>query len=142
MKYLNKIMIAGMMAILAVACASPEAATPGSMAYGDWEVVEFYVDGQSNGVTAIDRFTLDRNDTFVLEDANGILTSGAWSATENSLTLSGSNGVTFAFAIVFQSRTKMHLTQTISNPTVGSFTITYLLDRYDDGTNYGDGVLE
>jgi hypothetical protein len=136
MKYLNKIILAGMMALLAVSCTEPELATPSTLSYGDWDVVEFYVDGQSNGASVIERFTLDRNDTFVLEDQNGILTSGTWTVSETALTLTGSNGSTFAFTIIFQSRDKMHLTQTISNPTVGSFIITYLVNKANDGTNY------
>lgn len=136
MKYLNKIILAGMVALMAASCAEPEMATPSTLSYGDWDVVEFYVDGQSNGESVIERFTLDRNDTFVLEDQNGILTSGTWTASETSLTLTGSNGTTFAFTVIYQSSQKMHLTQTISNPTVGSFTITYLVNKDNDGSKY------
>ena len=124
------------MALMAVSCAEPEPATPSSLAYGNWEVAEFYIDGQSNGSIVIDRFTLDKNDTFVLEDSNGILTAGSWTITETALTLTGSNGTTFAFTIAFQLIDKMNLTQTITNPTVGSFTITYLVNKAGDGTNY------
>lgn len=117
------------MVLLAVSCVDPELATPTTLAYGDWEVVQYYVNGQNNGVNAIERFTLEKNNNFVLEDQNGILISGTWSAMDNQLSLNGSDGNSFALAIVFQSTTKMHLTQEVSSSTVGSFIITYLFRK-------------
>lgn len=135
MKYLNKIILAGVLAIVAFSCTDPEQPTATNMSYGNWIVDEYYVDGQSDGSGVIQRFILERNDTFVLEDSNGILTTGSWSATDTQLTLSGS-GASFTFAIVYQSFDKMHLTQTISSPTLGSITITYLMNKSGDNSTF------
>ena len=42
---------------------------------------------------------IKKNDTFILEDQNGILTAGTWSSTDTQLSLNGSNGDTFVVSV-------------------------------------------
>lgn len=121
---------------MTISCATPELPSPTTMAYGNWTVDEFYVDGQSDGSGIISRFTLERDDSFVLEDNNSILFVGTWTATEDRLTLteSGDGGTVFDFEIVYQSFSKMQLLQTISSPTVGDIEIRYLMNWQNANT--------
>lgn len=124
--------------MFAISCASPEDPTPTTMAYGSWYVDEYYVNGQEEGTSAImERFYLERDGSFLLEDQNGFLTVGTWAATETSLTLTGEgdSGV-YEFGIVYQSRTKMQLIQSIASPTAGTIEIRYLMNYSNDGSNY------
>lgn len=137
-KIINSIILAGVL-LLAYSCAEPTEPTPTEMAPGQWEVVEFYVNGQTDGVSIFDRFFLERDGTFILEDENGIFFGGDWTADSSTLTLTASDGTTFTFSIIFMSYEKMQLVQTISNPTAGDLEIRYLLDREGDGSQYGNG---
>lgn len=127
---------------MASSCTEPADPTPTKMAYGDWAVQEVYVNGQANppNNTVISRFTLERDDSYVLVDNNGFISVGTWTATETNLTLSEadttSGGMVYDFSIIFQSYEKMHLVQTISNPTAGDIQIRYLMDRESDGEQY------
>ncbi|HCX23612.1 MAG: hypothetical protein CMB80_28330 [Flammeovirgaceae bacterium] len=122
------------MALFAISCAEPVQPTPTNMSYGDWSVVEVYVDGQaetSYSGSLFERFTLERDDTFIVVDRNGLAYVGTWVATDTSLTLTADDGTVFSFTIVFQSYEKLHLLQTISSPTAGDIVIRYLMDQSD-----------
>ncbi len=140
MRIFNYIIVASM-AIMALACAEPEQPTATQMAIGNWEVAEYYVNGQTDGSSVINRFTLERDGSFILEDNNGILFAGTWTATDTQLTLTqtGDGGQVFDFTIVFQSYTKMQLLQVISSPSAGDIEIRYLMDLDDTGRYYGSG---
>lgn len=139
MKALNYIILSGIV-LLAFACAEPEEPTATNMAIGDWEVSEYYVNGQADGSSVINRFTLERDGSFILEDNNGILFAGTWVATDTSLTLTDTSGdgQVFTFTIVFQSYTKMQLLQVISSPSAGDIEIRYLMDLDSNGSRYGN----
>lgn len=141
MKILNYIIIAGL-SVLVFACAEPEQPSATHMAVGDWKVSEYYVNGQTDGSAVINRFTLERDGTFILEDNNGIFFAGTWTATGTSLTLTDTSGdgQVFDFTIVFQSYTKMQLLQVISSPSAGNIEIRYLMDLYSSGSKYGTGA--
>ena len=147
MNKLFSYLIIAVIAIMAISCADPEQPTPTNMAAGEWGGEDLYTNGQDPGSSAsIDRLFLERNNTFLLEDANGILITGTWDATDTNLTLTeagaspgdttGTAGAVLNFEIVYQSYFKMQLRQTITNPTAGDFVITYLMDRIGDGTYY------
>lgn len=122
---------------MAISCAEPADPTPTKMAYGEWYVAEYFVDGQTEGSSSlIGRFTLERDGTFILVDNNDFVTVGTWVATDTALTLTGADGSVIEFAIVFQSYSKMHLVQTITSPTAGSIEIRYLMNRANDGDEY------
>ncbi len=136
-KILSYIMITGM-ALYAISCAEPVEPTSTNMSYGDWVVTEYYVNGQAAGsggstssTLVFDRFTLERDDSFVLTDDNGFVYVGNWVATDTNLTLTAEDSTVFDFAIVFQSYEKLHLLQTISNPTAGDIQIRYLMNQND-----------
>ncbi|WP_421871459.1 hypothetical protein [Marinoscillum sp.] len=140
-KILSYIMITGM-AAFAISCAEPVEPTPTNMSYGDWVVTEYYVNGQaagSGGSTSsplvFERFTLERDDSFVLTDDNGFVYVGDWVATDTNLTLTAEDGTIFDFEIVFQSYDKLHLLQTISSPTAGEIQVRYLMNQ-DDASSY------
>lgn len=120
------------MALFAISCAEPEQPTPTNMSYGNWRVVEYYVNGQAAGsgsYIVFDRFTLERDDSFVLEDDNGFVYVGDWVASGTSLTLTADDGTVFSFEIVYQTYDKLHLLQTITSPTIGDIQIRYLLNH-------------
>lgn len=126
--------------LLTYSCASPSDPTATEMAPGEWEVVEYYVNGQSDGSYSIwDRFILERDGTFVLEDQNELFFGGTWTITDTTLTLTADDGTTFTFAIVFMSYTKMQLVQTITNPNAGDIEIRYLMNR-DGNSDYYDNT--
>ncbi|WP_425390845.1 hypothetical protein [Ekhidna sp.] len=132
----NILMLAGVV-LLSYSCAETSAPTPTQMVPGDWEVAEVYVNGQTQGsVDLFDRFILERDGSFVLEDINGIFFAGTWTASDTQLTLNASDGTVFSFAIVFQSYSKMQLVQTISGGNAGDLEIRYLLNRDSDNSEY------
>ena len=125
----------------AISCASPEDPTAADRLVGRWEVIEYYVDGQSqdNLLDAFDRFVLERDGSFLLEDENALVTVGTWDATDTSLTLSGSDGSSRQFTIEFISFEKMQIVQTISSPTIGTIELRYLMNHEDADTYQGSG---
>ena len=128
-------MLAGVV-ILSYSCASTTAPTNAEMMPGNWVVDEFYVNGQTNGSSIFSRFILERDGSFVLEDDNGILFAGTWSASASNLTLNASDGTVFDFAIVYMAFSKMQLVQTLSGGSAGSLEIRYLLNRSGNNTTY------
>ena len=141
---LNYIMITGM-TILVISCATPEDPTPTKMAYGDWEVNETFVNGQANPGTIFKRFTLERDQSYVLVDDNDFISVGEWIATETNLTLTeagagsdstAADGAVYDFSIVFQSYEKMQLLQTIASPSAGDIEIRYFMNRDGSGIQY------
>lgn len=138
-KVLNYMIIAGI-AILAISCAEPTDPTPTQMAYGEWVVKEYFVDGQESSGAAISRLNLERDASYVLVDNNGFISVGNWTATETKLTLSEADstagGTVYDFGIVYQTFDKMQLLQTISNPTAGDIQIRYLMNRATNGSTY------
>lgn len=120
--------------LLAVACADPEQPTLSQQVIGEWVVDEYYVDGQSNGTGIIERFFLERDGSFLLEDDNNIVIVGDWTSTDDSITLTGTDAATttYEFSVVFIGPEKMQLLQTITNSTIGTIEIRYLLNRTDD----------
>ena len=117
------------MAIFAISCAEPEEPTPANQLVGSWDVAEFFVNGQANGSGVLQRFFLERDDSFILEDSNGIVFVGTWSSTEDTLTLTADDGTIFSYAIVFLSFTRLQILQTINNPTIGTIDIRYLMNK-------------
>jgi len=113
----------------AISCVNPEDPTPANQLVGQWGVDEFFVDGQSDGSGVIDRFTLERDNSFVLQDDNGLIFVGSWTSTDTSLTLTAEDGTIFSFEIVFLSYTKMQIVQNITNPTIGTISIRYLMNN-------------
>jgi|21_taG_2_1085346.scaffolds.fasta_scaffold06349_2 hypothetical protein len=124
------------MALVAVACADPEDPSPTKMAYGDWYVLEVYVNDQVNPSDVIQRFTLERDGSYILVDENEFATVGTWVATDAALTLSGADGSVMDFTIEFQSYQKMRLLQTIESPSAGTIEIRYLMNKDSDGSTY------
>ncbi|WP_420318351.1 hypothetical protein [Ekhidna sp.] len=130
----NILMIAGVV-LLSYSCSQTSAPTPTQMMPGDWDVREVYVNGQTQGsVDLFERFIIERDGSFVLEDINGIFFAGTWTATDAQLTMNASDGTVFNFAIVFQSYSKMQLVQNITGSNAGDLEIRYLLNRNDNDT--------
>ncbi|MEL6557304.1 MAG: hypothetical protein AAFQ94_03920 [Bacteroidota bacterium] len=117
------------MVLGAVSCVEPEDPTPANQLIGNWGVDEFFVNGQSDGSGVIERFTLERDGSFVLEDDNNLIFVGTWTSTDTSLTLTAEDGTVFNFTIVFLSYTKMQIVQNITNPSIGTITIRYLMNN-------------
>ncbi|MFK7954106.1 MAG: hypothetical protein AB8B73_14755 [Ekhidna sp.] len=132
-KVYNYMILAGV-ALMAISCATPEDPTPTQMTYGSWSVEEHYVNGQADAASdpIIEKFILEIDGTFLLEDNNGILFVGDWAATETSLTLSQDGVPVFEYEIVFQAYDRMQLLQTIGSPTAGTIEIRYLMSRDSD----------
>lgn len=123
--------------MLSYSCAETSAPTSTQMAPGEWDVAEVFVNGQTQGgVNLFERFILERDGSFVLEDENGIFFAGTWTATESRLTLSASDGTVFDFAIIFMSYSKMQLVQTIAGSAAGDLEIRYLLNNRFDNEDY------
>ncbi|MFQ3213218.1 MAG: hypothetical protein ACJAT1_000473 [Marivirga sp.] len=125
-KFINYIFVLGI-ALAAISCAEPEAPTAAQMAEGEWFVSENYVSGQTNSAL-ISRFILERDGNFVLEDVNSVLTTGTWTATDNSISLITADG-TIDFTIITMTYTKAHLIQSLSSPLIGDVEITYLMNK-------------
>lgn len=130
-KLFNYIIIAGL-AISAFACADPKELTAvKSMPYGDWNVVEYYVNDQSQGSYIVSRFILERDNSFLLEDLNGVLYVGTWSVSDDILTLveDGEDAVARTYQIIFLSSTKMQLLQ--EETIAEGVEVRYLLNHSD-----------
>ncbi|MCV9386057.1 hypothetical protein [Reichenbachiella ulvae] len=115
-KLFKHIIVLGLV-LSAFSCTDPEEFTAAkNMPYGDWEVAEYFVNGQTQGSYILERFTLERDGTFILVDSNDVLFHGTWTSTETSLTLTevGGSSQVFDFEIVFLGPEKMHLRQVIS----------------------------
>jgi hypothetical protein len=125
--------------LIAFSCSEATELSPADTVVGNWEVVEYYVNGQSQGEfnQIFDRFTLEKDGSFILEDQNGIVYAGTWTlggAEGKTLELAGDDGSTFQFETIFMSYTKMQVVQDVVS--VEPLQIRYLLDRRDD-TFYG-----
>ena len=136
-KLFKHILIVGL-AISAFACSDPiENTAVKSMPYGDWDVVEYYVDGQSQGSNIVSRFILERDNSFLLEDLNGLVHTGVWNVSGDVLTLTqdaaeGEEALVRTYIIVFISSSKMQLLQEES---IGSEAeVRYLLNHNDTDT--------
>ena len=129
-------MLAGVV-LLSYSCSETTEPTPTQMAPGEWDVAEVFVNGQTQaGLNIFNRFILERDGSFVLEDENGIFFAGTWTATSSQLILTASDGTVFDFTIVFMSYSKMQLLQTISNSATGDLEIRYLLNNRFDNEDY------
>ncbi len=144
-RVLKNIFVTGVVALFAYSCVSPEAPTATNQLYGDWEVDEFYINGQGDNNDIIERLTFERDDTFLLEDLNGFLTVGTFSSDGENLTLTATTAIDSSgnpttedrvFNIVFQTSTKMHLLEDLSSGTVGDLEIRYLMNKDGDATYY------
>jgi len=128
-KLLNYIAIVGVV-LFAYSCAEPTTPEPKDVSAGAWDVVDFFVNGQLDDNSNIwERFILERDGSFVLQDQNGIFFGGTWETTDDAINLSVDDGSSLSFAIVYQDYNKMQLVQTISNPTAGDIEIRYLMNR-------------
>ncbi len=118
-------------------CVSPEEPANDDMLIGQWNIIEVYVDEQTEGsLQLFDFIVFERNGTFTLEDDNGLHHEGGWNENGTVLTMTATNGTVYVFEIIFLSYTKMQLLQTITNPDVGDITIRYLFNKTSDGTFY------
>lgn len=133
MKNLINILFIGLMAF-AISCASPENPTSTQTLTGEWYVEEYYVNGQSNGSSIIERFFLERDGSFLLEDFNNVVVVGSWTSTESTLTLTSTDqdATVYQFNLVFVGPEKMQIVQNIENPSVGDLEIRYLMNRTDE----------
>ncbi len=125
------------MVLMSISCAEPEDYAAGSnKPYGDWTVVDYYVNGQVENSTLLNRFTLERDGNFILEDANGVLSVGTWGSTDTSLTLTSGAGDSTSevreYQIITATSQKMHLVQDIE---VLDLEIRYLLN-YSSSDQY------
>ncbi|MBK6267445.1 hypothetical protein JKA74_20585 [Marivirga sp. S37H4] len=135
-KFINYIFVLGI-ALIAISCAKPEDPSTGKMVVGEWLVDEAYVSGQADDSDIIERLVIERDGNFVLEDANGVLSVGTWSATETALTLTGTGegSETRDLQIVTMTYSKAHFVQNVSSSIAGDFEIRYLMNRFS-GNNY------
>ncbi len=117
------------MAAFAISCAEPEEPTPANQLFGSWTVVDLFVNGQQNDGGTLDRFFLERDNTFLLEDDNDVLFVGTWTATADRLTLTAEDGTVFDFEIELLSFTRLQVEQTVNNPTTGNLSIRYLMNK-------------
>lgn len=131
-KFINYIFVLGI-AVIAISCAEPEAPSATNMAVGEWIAAETYVSGQVENSDLIERFILERDEKFILEDANGVLTVGTWSATNEVLTLTSTDG-TIDLSIETMTYNKAHFVQNLSSPLIGEVEIRYLMDRNSGNT--------
>lgn len=135
-KLINYIFVLGIAAI-AISCAEPEDPTAARMAEGEWFAVETYVSGQVENSDLIERFILERDGNFVLQDGNGVLTTGTWSATNDILSLATADTTSTGsidLEIVTMTYRKAHLVQNLSSPLIGDVEIRYLMNRDTDET--------
>ncbi|GAB3342454.1 hypothetical protein GCM10027429_32100 [Marivirga atlantica] len=130
-KYFNYIIVLGI-AVMAISCAEPENPTAARMAEGEWFTVETYVSGQVENSDLIERFILEQDGNFILEDGNGVLSVGTWSASDDMLTLSVADttgGGAINLEIITMTYQKAHLVQNLSGGVLGDVEIRYLMNK-------------
>ena len=131
MKLNNKRIYLAVIAFVIGGYSDPVNPSAEAMLPGDWYVTDYYVNGQKDANNVFNRFTLERNKTFTLEDNNGILFAGQWKASNSVLTLTSEDETVFEYYIAFLSFQKMQLIQVISSPTAGEVEIRYFMNRSD-----------
>ena len=139
-RLLNYMMFIGI-ATLAISCAEPEAVTPNSSkVVGEWDVEDAYVSGQADSPDLITKLVIERDGSFVYEDNNGVLTVGTWSTSETALTLTGEGegAQTIELQIELLTYTKGHFVHNLSSPLIGEVEIRYLMNKINDGSQYGN----
>ncbi|MGM0581151.1 MAG: lipocalin family protein [Bacteroidota bacterium] len=138
-RLLNYIMFIGI-ATLAISCAEPEEPASSQQVVGNWEVAEYYVEGQVENSNLIERLVIERDGNFILEDGNGVLTVGTWSASESAINLNPTEGEAIVLDIVTLTYNKAHVVQLINSPILGEVEIRYLMNRSDEtfySNNFG-----
>ncbi|HET8858940.1 lipocalin family protein [Marivirga sp.] len=134
-RLLNYMMFIGI-AIAAISCAEPEEPTASQQIVGTWVVSEYYVSGQSGGTNIIEKLVIERDENFIMEDDNGVLTVGQWSADDAALTLTPTEGSAITLSIVTLTRDKGHFIQNLSSPVIGDVEIRYLMNNLGE-RDYG-----
>lgn len=131
-RVLNMMILAGVI-LFAYSCAETKDPTTMEMLPGKWEVAQYYVGGQKVGSTAVfQKFILERNNKFLLEDENSLVFVGDWSATDTELKLTATDGTEFVFIIEIAQYNKMQLVQKIKNVDT-DLEIRYLLNKTNRG---------
>ena len=130
-RLLNYMMFIGI-ATLAISCAEPVEPSSSQRVIGTWNVDDVYVQGQVENSQLIERLVIERDENFILEDGNGVLTVGTWSADDSAITLTPTEGSAIVLNIVTLTYTKGHFTQSLTSPILGDVEIRYLM------TNVGE----
>ena len=138
-RLLNYIMFIGI-ATLAISCAEPEEPSVGNRIIGTWDVSEYFVSNQAGQNTIINRLIIERDGNFILEDANGVLTVGTWSADDAALTLTPNEGEAIVLNIVTLTYSKGHFIQNLSSPVIGDVEIRYLMNNSGERNKSGTGA--
>lgn len=135
-RLLNYIMFIGI-AGLAISCAEPAEPTVAQRVIGNWSIVEYYVQDQVENSDLIEKLIIERDENFILEDGNGVLTVGTWTSSENTLTLNPTEGEAIVLQIITLTYDKAHMVQDLSSPIVGDIQIRYLMNNNGEGNYSG-----
>jgi len=109
--------------------------------YTHEKIIKLYdVHRDSHTGYLLDRLIIERDGNFILEDGNGVLTTGTWSADDTALTLSPAEGEAIVLNIVTLTFSKGHFIQNLSSPILGDVEIRYLLDNEGENDYSGSGT--
>lgn len=112
MRTIKNLILVLVVSTVAFSCRKPVDPTPTQMASGKWKVEnvitnEQQLDPDAYAVNSVLR--LERNETYLFNNADGISTAGTWTADESKLTLTPDGNSAVTYDIVLLTPEKMHI---------------------------------
>jgi hypothetical protein len=130
MKQLKVLSILLVLAGALSSCLKTEDPVPTGLVAGEWLVENVIADGEvGNYFSANSKLHLDLNGTFLFVNVDSRASSGTWTATASTLTLTESDDYIQEFNIVYADNDKLHIYRNLSIITGQTVELRYLFRR-------------
>lgn len=121
---------------LLTSCVDPEDPSEVQILTGEWEVQNVIANGQLDFPDDVfmeeSILYLNRNETYLFINVDGSASSGTWSADEDNLSLTGENGDSRQYEIIYMDYSKLQVSYTVTNPATGEINLTYVFNRIEE----------
>jgi hypothetical protein len=125
------ILVVGLAGFLS-SCVEPEDPTEVQILTGQWEVSNVIANGQVNFPDDVfleeSVLHLNRNASYLFINVDGYASSGSWTATPSTLTLTDGD-VEKEYTIIYSDYQKLQVSYDFSNPATGDIQLIYVFNR-------------
>lgn len=132
MRTIKNLILLLVLSTVAFSCRKPVDPTPTQMAAGIWKVDNVITNQQElpPGAYAVDsKLHLDRNESFLFNNVNGVSSAGKWSSDGSKLTLTPATGDAVVYTIVNLTPEKMHIVTEFNTFLGTKVELRYMLSR-------------